>query len=70
MYIVSAFLDSELCRYTVVVTKEYIIYITLRMDSTLHRLQLDGLSQPLHSVCSILHYLSVCITADRAGGEK
>ena len=35
------------------------------------RLPWKALSQPsLRSVCSILHYLSVCITAVSAGGER
>ena len=51
-------------------TKEY-MYITRRNVSNIPSFY-KNLTHPtsLHSVCSILHYLSVCITADRAGGER
>ena len=48
------------------------IYLTLRTDSPSVRLPEEALSQPLSvlSACNILHYLSVCITAVIAGGER
>ena len=52
-------------------TKEYIIYITLRTDSPPPSSSVGStLPTSLLYVCSILHYLFVCITAVSAGVER